>query len=63
VGSIAIDGEELGNNIAHLRWFIMDEQYKGQGIGRQLLHDAVIFCEKSGFNAIQLWTFKGLYAA
>ncbi|AOO64716.1 bifunctional helix-turn-helix transcriptional regulator/GNAT family N-acetyltransferase [Sulfurospirillum halorespirans] len=63
VGSIAIDGEDLGDNNAHLRWFIMDEKCQGQGIGRQLLHEAVIFCEKSGFDAIELWTFKGLHAA
>lgn len=63
VGSIAIDGEDLGDNNAHLRWFIMDEKCQGQGIGRQLLHEAVTFCEKSGFEAIQLWTFKGLHAA
>lgn len=24
VGSVAIDGEDLGNNEAHLRWFILD---------------------------------------
>ena len=63
MGSIAIDGEDLGDNNAHLRWFIMDEACQGQGIGRQLLHEAVIFCEKSGFDEIELWTFKGLHAA
>lgn len=63
MGSIAIDGEDLGDNNAHLRWFIMDKKCQGQGIGRQLLHEAVTFCEKSGFDEIELWTFKGLHAA
>ena len=63
VGSVAIDGEDLGDNNAHLRWFIMDDNCRGHGIGRQLLHEAVTFCENSRFEAIQLWTFKGLHAA
>jgi len=33
VGSIAIDGEDLGDNQAHLRWFILDEGCRGGGRG------------------------------
>nr|WP_249364539.1 GNAT family N-acetyltransferase [Pseudomonas aeruginosa] len=43
VGSIAIDGEDLGNDQAHLRWFILDDGCRGSGIGRQLLEQAVTF--------------------
>jgi DNA-binding MarR family transcriptional regulator/GNAT superfamily N-acetyltransferase len=63
VGSVAIDGEDLGNNEAHLRWFILDEQCRGQGVGRHLLDEAMAFCNEQGFSAVQLWTFKGLDAA
>ncbi|MGF6572006.1 DNA-binding MarR family transcriptional regulator/GNAT superfamily N-acetyltransferase [Paraburkholderia sp. GAS333] len=63
VGSIAIDGQDLGNNQAHLRWFILDEGCRGGGAGRQLLSAAVNFCDQQGFDATQLWTFKGLDAA
>ncbi|WP_440972740.1 bifunctional helix-turn-helix transcriptional regulator/GNAT family N-acetyltransferase [Pseudomonas koreensis] len=63
VGSIAIDGQDLGNQQAHLRWFILDEGCRGSGVGRQLLNAAVAFCDQQGFDAIQLWTFKGLDAA
>lgn len=63
VGSIAIDGEDLGDNQAHLRWFILDEGCRGGGVGRRLLGDAVAFCDKAGFAATRLWTFKGLDAA
>ncbi|MBU6520169.1 bifunctional helix-turn-helix transcriptional regulator/GNAT family N-acetyltransferase [Pantoea sp. B270] len=63
VGSVAIDGEDLGNNQAHLRWFILDETCRGSGIGRRLLHEAVAFCDRQGFSATQLWTFSGLDAA
>ena len=62
-GSIAIDGQDLGHNEAHLRWFILDDGCRGSGVGRQLLREAVHFCDQSGFAATQLWTFKGLDAA
>ncbi|MCX5580570.1 bifunctional helix-turn-helix transcriptional regulator/GNAT family N-acetyltransferase [Kaistia terrae] len=63
VGSIAIDGEDLGDNQAHLRWFILDEVCRGGGVGRRLLSEAVAFCDQAGFAATQLWTMKGLDAA
>jgi DNA-binding MarR family transcriptional regulator/GNAT superfamily N-acetyltransferase len=63
VGSIAIDGQDLGNNEAHLRWFILEDGCRGAGVGRQLLGEAVAFCDRFGFDVIQLWTFKGLDAA
>lgn len=63
VGSIAIDGEDLGNNEAHLRWFILDEGCRGGGVGRRLLGEAVAFCDEAGFASTQLWTMKGLDAA
>ncbi|GAA5235325.1 MarR family transcriptional regulator [Verticiella sediminum] len=63
VGSIAIDGQDLGNDEAHLRWFILDDGCRGSGVGRQLLEQAVAFCDRFGFAATRLWTFKGLDAA
>lgn len=63
VGSIAIDGEDLGNNTAHLRWFIMGEKVRGTGVGRQLLTQAIEFVDVHNFKETQLWTFNGLCAA
>lgn len=63
VGTVAIDGEDLGQSIAHLRWFIVDEGLRGGGTGRRLLSAAVTFCEARAFEAIHLWTFEGLHAA
>lgn len=63
VGSVAIDGEDLGNNEAHLRWFILDEGCQGGGVGRKLLAEAMAFCDQRGFSAVHLWTFSGLNAA
>jgi len=63
VGSVAIDGEDLGNNEAHLRWFILSDDCRGQGIGKKLLKEAINFCDQKQFSAVQLWTFSGLSAA
>lgn len=63
VGSLAIDGQDLGNNEAHLRWFILDDDCRGSGMGRKLLKQAMDFCDSYGFAAVQLWTFSGLDVA
>jgi N-acetylglutamate synthase-like GNAT family acetyltransferase len=63
VGSVAIDGEDLGSNIAHLRWFIMDDQVRGIGLGRQLLSMALQFVDEKQFDETHLWTFSGQNAA
>jgi GNAT superfamily N-acetyltransferase len=63
VGSVAIDGEDLENNTAHLRWFIMDDRVRGQGVGGQLLTQALQFVDAKEFEETQLWTFNGLHAA
>ncbi|WP_324028536.1 GNAT family N-acetyltransferase [Pantoea sp. JZ2] len=63
VGSVAIDGEDLGNNEAHLRWFILDDDCRGSGLGRKLMAMAMAFCDEQKFSAVQLWTFNKLTAA
>jgi DNA-binding MarR family transcriptional regulator/ribosomal protein S18 acetylase RimI-like enzyme len=63
VGTVVIDGEDLGAGCAHLRWFIVEDGHRGAGTGRRLLTEAISFCDEQGFAEIQLWTFKGLDAA
>jgi DNA-binding MarR family transcriptional regulator/GNAT superfamily N-acetyltransferase len=63
VGSVAIDGQDLGNGEAHLRWFILDDSCRGNGLGKRLLHEAIKFCDDYGFSSVQLWTFDKLTAA
>lgn len=63
MGSIAIDGEDLGPGRAHLRWFIVDDGLRGAGAGRQLLSAALAFADAQGFAQTDLWTFSGLKAA
>jgi GNAT superfamily N-acetyltransferase len=63
VGAIAIDGEDLGAGVAHLRWFIVDDGLRGEGVGRKLLAAALTFVDAGAFGRTELWTFQGLDAA
>ncbi|WP_348640118.1 GNAT family N-acetyltransferase [Rhizobium sp. FKY42] len=63
LGSVAIDGEDLGSDIAHLRWFIVDDSLRGRGAGSRLLDAALDFVDSNGFRETHLWTFSGLDAA
>ena len=63
VGSVAIDGEDLGPGRAHLRWFILDDAARGTGAGRRLLSSALDFVDRQNVTQTQLWTFSGLDAA
>ena len=62
-GAIAIDGVNAFGEGARLRWFIVDPQYQGCGIGKNLIAQAIDFCKQKGFPKVYLWTFKGLEAA
>jgi GNAT superfamily N-acetyltransferase len=63
VGSITIDGNEAATKGAHLRWFILDPEYLGKGIGNQLMEVAMRFCEVKNFQRVHLSTFAGLDSA
>ncbi len=65
LGSITIIGHDndADENLAHLRWFIMDDRLRGTGTGGELLRQAVGFARDSGRRGVYLWTFEGLTAA
>lgn len=54
VGSIAIIGK--GEGRAQLRWFILHPDYRGSGLGKQLLGQAMDYCREKGFEKIFLET-------
>jgi GNAT superfamily N-acetyltransferase len=70
VGSLIVDGAEGqgggnhggGNMDAHLRWFVLDDGLRGQGVGADLMARAVGFCDARGVRCY-LTTFAGLEAA
>jgi GNAT superfamily N-acetyltransferase len=62
-GAIFIDGADAETVGAHVRWFIISEELRGQGLGNSLLAEAVQFCRKRDYKQVYLWTFEGLEAA
>jgi GNAT superfamily N-acetyltransferase len=62
-GAIAIDGSRYEHSGAHLRWFIVSDAWRGQGIGSRLLDAAMAFCRQSGYRNVYLRTFDQLHAA
>ena len=62
-GSIAIDGAKADTDGAHLRWFILSDALRGEGVGNRLLQEAVAFCRQRKHARVFLWTFHGLEPA
>lgn len=60
-GSIAIVKDN--ENTAQLRWFILDDQYQGLGVGTKLLETAINYCKEQSYQHIYLWTISILHAA
>jgi GNAT superfamily N-acetyltransferase len=60
VGSIAVDGSELEQAGARIRWVIVDDACRGRGIGKELVRRALDFCRGAGFARVYLWTVEGL---
>jgi GNAT superfamily N-acetyltransferase len=64
VGSIAIDGTQSERpGLARLRWYLLEENSQGQGLGKKLLGRALEFCRTQGFPRVFLWTVEGLPAS
>lgn len=61
VGSIAIT--KSSDTIAQLRWFVLDEDYQGMGIGKKLMETALGFCKEKNYQHVFLWTVSTLNTA
>jgi GNAT superfamily N-acetyltransferase len=48
---------------AQLRWFLVQPEVRGQGLGRLLLEEAIAFSRQAGYQRIILWTVGRLEAA
>jgi GNAT superfamily N-acetyltransferase len=57
LGTLVIDGEDLGEGKGHLRWFILADEARGLGIGRLMLGQAVAFCDASTFAETRFLDF------
>jgi len=63
IASISLDFLNAKNKGAHIRWFIVDAKYSGQGLGRQLMTKVTSHCDNTGVTRSYLTTFEGLHAA
>ena len=62
-GAIAIDSTDADGKGAYLRYFIVSDMLRGQGIGNQLITTAIDFCRTHHYQRVYLWTFDGLNPA
>lgn len=60
-GSVALTDE--GADIGALRWFVLDRELRGRGLGRRLVSELVAEAREVGFERLRLETFSELCAA
>lgn len=63
VGTIAVLNEYPDENMGELRWFLLKPQYRGKGLGRRLLTEAVDFSKNAGYKGLRLVTTSDLNKA
>jgi len=63
IGSICLDCQDVSGKGAHIRWFIVDENEVGNGIGRILMSKVIDHCDSNNVAQSYLTTFEGLHAA
>ncbi len=63
VGSVAVIGRSMGPDGAQLRFFIVDPDWHGRGVGKALLARALAWCREQGLAKVFLWTVDGLPAS
>jgi GNAT superfamily N-acetyltransferase len=61
VGAVAI--VKAAEGWAQLRWFFLNREARGQGIGKSLLGEAIAFCRDKHYTGILLWTVSQLLPA
>lgn len=61
VGSLLLMHKE--NNSSQLRFFYVDKEYRGIGLGKRLMQLYKDFFKEKGYKSSFLWTFQGLDSA
>jgi len=63
IGFIAVHHVTDRPGWAQLRWFFVEKDFRGRGLGSRLLERAVSFSKKAGYVGVFLWTVTDLDAA
>jgi len=58
IAMVGIDKETM-----QLRWFLIEPEFRGLGLGRRLMKNAMDYCVQKQCKKVFLWTFRGLDAA
>jgi GNAT superfamily N-acetyltransferase len=61
IGSIAI--VKISEDVAQLRWYFVLPGYRGSGLGKTLIAEALNYCRDKRFKSVFLWTTSELTAA
>jgi N-acetylglutamate synthase-like GNAT family acetyltransferase len=61
IGCIAI--VKFSEEEAQLRWYLVHPGYRGIGLGKTLILDALAFCREKKYSSVFLWTTSELVAA
>jgi len=48
---------------AQLRWYLVEPEARGAGLGRMLLREAIAFSDQVGYRSLFLWTVHALATA
>ncbi|MRG44288.1 GNAT family N-acetyltransferase [Chitinophaga sp. SYP-B3965] len=54
IGMIAIIGK--GKGVGQLRWFLLRPEFRGMGLGKKLMGEAMAFCRAQNFRSVYLLT-------
>lgn len=65
VGCVAIqhDAQDASGATAQLRWYFVEGDVRGHGVGQALLDTALAFTRQAGYRLLWLWTVDDLAAA
>jgi GNAT superfamily N-acetyltransferase len=66
-----VDGKTAGvialvkvdDDTAQLRWFLMEPEARGKGLGHKLMETLIDFCKENNYKHVLLWTVNILEAA
>lgn len=61
IGVIAI--VKIDNSSAQLRWFLIEPEMRGKGLGSTLMKTAIDFCKEKNYKHVLLWTVNVLETA